>query len=91
MSEGMDKNTHRVRTGKKSCAAKGSETLIGELYRLQLKRIQEKWPKQEERCDKIIFHHDNAQPPVTKRVKNSLDRLRWKYCYSPPNPDCLLW
>jgi len=65
---------------------------MGDRYRLQLIRLsrilQEKWPKYEQRHDKVILLHDNAGPHVAKVVKQYLETLKWNVLPHPPySPD----
>jgi len=49
---------------------------------------REKWPEYEQRHDKIILLHDNAQPHVAKVVKKYLETLKWDVLLYPPySPD----
>ena len=68
------------------------ETITGERYRTQLMRLsralREKWPKYEQRHEKVILQHGNARPHVAKPVKTHLETLKWEVLpYSPYSPD----
>ena len=51
---------------------KPNETITGKQYRTQLMRLsralREKWPQYEQRHEKVILQHNNAQPHVAKPV-----------------------
>ena len=51
---------------------KPSETITVDRYRTHMKR-----PQYEERHDKVIFQHDNAQSDVARPVKTYLETLKW--------------
>ena len=57
-------------------------------YRTPLVRLsralKEKRPQYKERHDKIILHHDNAQPHVARPVKTYLETLKWEVFPEPP-------
>ena len=67
---------------------KPNETITGERYRTQLMRLSqalcEKRPKSEQRHEKVILQHDNAQPHVAKAVKTYLETLKWEVLPHPP-------
>jgi len=58
---------------------KPGDSITGDRYRLQLIRLsralREKRSEYEQRHDKIILLHDNAQPHVAKVVKKYLETL----------------
>lgn len=71
---------------------KPSETITGELYRLQLIRLKqaliEKRPEWVNRHNKLIFQHDNARPHIKECVKNYLEGQDWEVLPHPPySPD----
>ena len=50
--------------------------------------LREKRPQYEQRLEKVILHHDNARPYVTKSVKTYLETLKCKVLPHPPySPD----
>jgi len=59
---------------------KPGDSITGDRYRLQLIRLsralREKRLEYEQRHDKIILLHDNAQSHVTKVVKKYLETLK---------------
>ena len=71
---------------------KPDETITSERYREQLislsRALKEKRPEYTKRLDKVIFLHDDAQPHVTKPVKEILEALYWDVLPHPPySPD----
>ena len=71
---------------------KTNETITGKRYRMQLMRLsralREKRPQYEQRHEKLILQHDNAQPHVAKPVKTYLETLKWEVLpHSPYSPD----
>ncbi|GFT58552.1 mariner Mos1 transposase [Trichonephila clavipes] len=60
---------------------KQTETITGVRYRTQLMRLsralKDKRPQYNERHDKVILQHGNAQPHVAKEVKTYLETLKW--------------
>jgi len=60
---------------------KPGDSIIDDRYRLQLIRLsralREKRPEYEQRHDKVILFHDNAQPHVAKVLKKYLETLEW--------------
>ena len=65
---------------------------MGDQYRLQLIRLsralREKLPEYEQRYDKVILLHDNAQLHVAKVVKKYLETLKWDILPHPSySPD----
>ena len=74
---------------------KPNETITGERYRTQLMRLNralcQKRPQYEQRHEKVILQHDNAQPHVAKPFKNYLETLKWEILPHPPySPDIAL-
>jgi len=69
---------------------KSGDSITGD--RLQLIRLsralREKRPEYEQRHDKVILLHDNAQLHVAKVVKKYLETLKWDVLLHPPySPD----
>ncbi|GFV61876.1 mariner Mos1 transposase [Trichonephila clavipes] len=64
-----------------------TETITGDHCRTQLMRLsralKDKRPQYNERHDKVILQHDNAQPHVAKVVKTHLETLKWEVCILP--------
>jgi len=49
---------------------------------------EKKRPEYEQRHDKVILLHDNAQPRVAKVIKKYLETLKWDVLSHPPySPD----
>jgi len=46
--------------------------------------LREKRPEYEQRHDKVILLHDNAQSHVAKVVKKYLETLKWDVLPHPP-------
>ena len=74
---------------------KPSETITGDQYQTQLTRLskalEKKWPQYQERHDKVILPHDNAQPHVARPAKTHLETLKWEVLPHPPySPDVVL-
>ena len=81
---------NRIFTAPRSCSVFGgtsstyyellkpTETITGDRYRTQLMRFKDKRPQYNERHDKVILQHDNAQPHVAKVVKTYLETLKWE-------------
>jgi len=67
---------------------KPTETITGDRYRTQLMRLsrtlKDKRPQYNERHDKVILQHDNAQPHIAKVVKTYLKTLKWEVLSYPP-------
>ena len=52
------------------------------------REVREKRPQYEQRYEKVILQHDNAQPHVAKSVKTYLETLKWEVLPHPPySPD----
>ena len=79
-----------------------NETITAECYQQQLMQLSRtlkfKYPQYAKKRDKVIFHHDNAQPHVAKVVKETLEALNWDILphslYSPdiaPSDYQLFW
>ena len=50
--------------------------------------LKDKRPQYNERHDKVILQHDNAQPHVAKVVKTYLETLKWEVLpHLPYSPD----
>ena len=50
--------------------------------------LREKRPQYEQRHEKVILQHDNAQPHDAKPVKTYLETLKWEVPPHPPySPD----
>ncbi|GFX03886.1 mariner Mos1 transposase [Trichonephila clavipes] len=66
---------------------KPTETITGDSYRTQLMRLsralKDKRLQYNERHDKVILQHDNAQPHVAKVVKTYLETLKWEVLPHP--------
>ena len=67
---------------------KPNETITGERYRTKLMRLtralREKRPQYEQRYEKVILQHNNAQPHAAKPVKTYLETLKWEILPHPP-------
>ena len=67
---------------------KPSETITGDRYRTQVKRLdqalEEKRSKCQERHGKVILQYDNAWPHVARAVKTYLETLKWEVLPHPP-------
>ena len=67
---------------------KPSDTITGDRHLTQLTRLsralEEKWPQNQERDDKVIVQHDNARQHVARPVKTYLETLKWEVLPHPP-------
>ena len=67
---------------------KPNETITGERYRTKLMRLsrelREKPAQYEQRHERVILQHDNAQPHVVKPVETYLKTLKWEVLPHPP-------
>jgi len=45
--------------------------------------LKDKWPRYNERHEKVILQYDNARPHVAKSVKTYLEALKWKILPHP--------